>query len=267
MNVHPLSYLDVSLAALLIVLNAIISLVLQLELEKKLALAAVRTVVQLFLVGFVLEWVFHLKRWYIVLALLAMMTVIAGRSAIGRSERRYAGMTWDSVLSMWLSCWAVAAYAIFVVWRGLTPWYDPQTVIPLAGMILGNSLNGISLGLNRLTDELSTRRDQVELLLCLGATRWEAARGSLQQSLRTGMIPILNSMLIVGIVSLPGMMTGQILGGVSPIEAVKYQIVIMFLIAATNALGTLCVVLLAYRRLFNTDHQFLWRKIESSHRD
>ncbi|MEZ6055275.1 MAG: iron export ABC transporter permease subunit FetB [Planctomycetaceae bacterium] len=263
MNTPELSYFDVLAAALLILLNGAISLYLQLGLGRKLAVAAVRTVVQLFLVGFVLEWVFQLQRWPVVLLLAGLMTVIAGLSAVGRSERRYPGMTWDSLLSMWLSCWGVSAYAIFVVWKGMTPWYHPQVVIPLIGMILGNSLNGVSLGLNRLTDDLSNRRDQIELLLVLGATRWEAGQGSLREALRTGMIPILNSMLIVGIVSLPGMMTGQILGGVSPIEAVKYQVVIMFLIAATNALGTLGVVLLAYRRLFNREHQFLWRQIET----
>ncbi len=100
-------------------------------------------------------------------------------------------------------------------------------------------------------------RQQVEALLTLGATRWEAARPLVQQAVRTGLIPTINAMMVVGVVSLPGMMTGQILAGASPVEAVKYQIVIMFLIASATALGTVSVVLLSYRRLFNEHHQFL----------
>jgi putative ABC transport system permease protein len=123
-------------------------------------------------------------------------------------------------------------------------------------MILGNTLNGLSLGLDRLGTELATRRDHVEALLALGATRWEAAREPIRAAVRTGMIPIINAMMVVGIVSLPGMMTGQLLAGVSPIQAVRYQIVILFLIASGTALGTVSVILLSYRRLFNEQHQF-----------
>ncbi len=92
----------------------------------------------------------------------------------------------------------------------------------------------------------------------LGATRWEAARQPMQHAVRTGMIPIINAMMVVGIVSLPGMMTGQILSGASPLEAVKYQIVIMFLIASATALCTVSVILLSFLRLFNAQHQFLY---------
>src|SRR5260370_14082226 len=150
----------------------------------------------------------------------------------------------------------MAALAIAVLVR-VRPWYSPQSAIPLLGMILGNTLNGISLGLDRLGGELGGKRDQVEALLALGATRWEAARRPIQQAVRTGLIPTINAMMVVGIVSLPGMMTGQLLAGASPVEAVKYQILIMFLIASAAALGTVSVVLLSYRRLFNDEHQFL----------
>ncbi len=95
----------------------------------------------------------------------------------------------------------------------------------------------------------------IEGRLALGATRWEAAHPLIVASLNTGMIPTINSMMVMGIVSLPGMMTGQMLAGAAPAAAVRYQIVIMFMIAATTALGTLAVILLAYRRLFNRRHQ------------
>jgi putative ABC transport system permease protein len=128
-------------------------------------------------------------------------------------------------------------------------------------MMLGNTLTGISLGLDRLGEQLSAQRERVELRLSLGATRWEAAREPVREAVRTGMIPILNSMMVVGVVSLPGMMTGQILSGVAPLAAVRYQIVIMFLIAAGTALGTVSVVILSYRRLFSSRHQFLYQRI------
>jgi putative ABC transport system permease protein len=128
-------------------------------------------------------------------------------------------------------------------------------------MVLGNTLNGITVGINTFTESLATRREQVESLLALGASRWEAAQAPVQHAVRTGMIPIINSMMVVGIVSLPGMMTGQLIAGMDPIQAVKYQVVIMFLIASATALGTVAVVLLSFLRLFNADHQFLHARI------
>ena len=155
----------------------------------------------------------------------------------------------------------MAAYAVFAVIRPAGSWYQPQYTIPLLGMILGNSLTAISLGMGRLSEELLRRRGEVETLLALGATRWEAGRDAVRTAIRTGLIPILNTMMVVGLVSLPGMMTGQILSGVDPLDAVKYQIVIMFLIAASTALGVVTSVLLGYRRLFNAWHQFRYERI------
>ncbi len=256
-----LSYVQVALAALLMVINGAISLALRLKLERTLLLATVRTVLQLTLIGMVLEWVFRIDRWYVVLIILGLMTLIAGITAGQRNRRKFPGIWLNTVVSVWAASWLVTAYGLFVVVRHTTSWYEPQYTIPLLGMILGNSLNGTSLGLNAFTETLVAQRDQVESALALGATRWEAARAPLQQAVRTGMIPIINSMMVVGIVSLPGMMTGQLLSGTSPLEAVKYQIVIMFLIGSATALGTVSVVVLSFFRLFNPQHQFLLRRI------
>ncbi|MCA1657198.1 MAG: iron export ABC transporter permease subunit FetB [Actinobacteria bacterium] len=251
-----LSYSQVCLAALLIAVNGVISVLLRLGLERRLFLAAVCTVVQLLFIGLVLEWVFRVGRLHVVIALMMTMTLIAGVAAAQRAHVRYPGIWVNSIVSVWLSSWLMASFALFVI-MPVKPWYSPQHAIPLLGMILGNTLSGISLGLDRLGGELSARRTQVETLLTLGATRWEAARESIRQSVRTGMIPIVNAMMVVGIVSLPGMMTGQLLAGVAPIHAVKYQIVILFLIASGTALGVVSAVLLSYLRLFNDHHQFL----------
>jgi len=251
-----LSFWQLAIAASLVVISGLISLLMQLGLERRLLLAAARTVVQLSLLGLVLEWIFSVGRWHYVIALMVAMTLVAGLSAVRRTERRYAGLLIDSVIAIWASSWCVTAVALFAVVQ-VPSQYLVQYSIPLLGMILHNTLNGISLGIDRFGSELAAKRDEVETLLALGATRWEAAREPIRQAVRTGMIPTINSMMVVGIVSIPGMMTGQLLAGVKPLQAGMYQMVIMFLIAAGASLGTVGVVLLGYRRLFTPDHQFL----------
>ncbi|MGM0490275.1 MAG: ABC transporter permease, partial [Planctomycetota bacterium] len=175
-----LTYTQVALATLLIVINGGISVALHLRLERSLAVAGLRTVVQLLLVGLVLEWVFRVDRWYVVLGLATIMTLIAGATAASRNQRRYPGIWINTILSVWASAWIVTSFALFAVLQGIDTWYQPQYAIPLLGMVLGNTLNGVSVGLNTLTESLVTRREQVESKLALGATRWEAARGPLR---------------------------------------------------------------------------------------
>jgi putative ABC transport system permease protein len=260
MNYQNLSAMDMAIAASLILINGLLSLALKLGLGRQLMLAAVRTVVQLLAIGYVLGWVFEHHYWYVVLPLMCLMTLIAGASAAGRGRRTYAGQRADSILSVWVSSWLVTAVGLFVVIR-IHPWYEPQYAIPILGMILGNTLTGVSLGIERMTQELTSGRNSVEMILALGGSRWEAAQLAVRQAVRAGMTPTLNQMSVVGIVSLPGMMTGQVLAGESPLDAVRYQIVIMFLIAAASALGTVGAVLLTYRRLFSADHRFLQFKL------
>ncbi|MHA6195009.1 ABC transporter permease [Pseudomonas wadenswilerensis] len=260
MTYQSLSYADLAIASALILINGVLSVLLKLQLERRLLLAGIRTVVQLLAIGYVLGWVFQFAHWYVVLPLMCGMTLVAGISASGRRQERHRGLLTDSVVSVWLSSWLVTAIGLFVVLR-VRPWYEPQYAIPILGMILGNTLTAVSLGIERMARELKSHRGQVDMILALGGTRWEAARGAAAQAVRAGMMPTLNQMSVVGIVSLPGMMTGQILAGQSPAEAVRYQIVIMFLIAASSALGTVCAVLLTFNRLFSQDHQFLAHKL------
>ena len=130
-------------------------------------------------------------------------------------------------------------------------------------MVLGNTLNGISLALDRFLDDLQKQRDLVETRLCLGTSAWEASHDLLRNALRTGLIPSINSMAVIGVVSLPGMMTGQILAGVSPGEAVRYQMVIVFMITAAATLGTVIVLLLTFRMLFSPRHQLLLNRLST----
>lgn len=260
MNYQDLSAADLAIAASLILINGALSLMLKLGLERQLLWASLRTVVQLLAVGYVLGWVFAFAYWYVVLPLMCLMTVVAGISAAGRGKRTYAGQLADSIVSVWASSWLVTAIGLFVIIR-IRPWYEPQYAIPILGMILGNTLTGVSLGIERMTQELTSGRNTVEMILALGGSRWEAAQLAARQAVRAGMMPTLNQMTVVGIVSLPGMMTGQVLAGESPMSAVRYQIVVMFLIAASSALGTVCAVLLTFLRLFAADHRFMMHRL------
>lgn len=243
---------ELAVATLLVVAAGVISVVLRLGIERRLAIAAVRTVVQLGLLGLILERVFAIRHPLIIVGILVLMTVFAAREAAGRTSRGYRGIMIDAWLAMAVSCFAVGGVVTQLV-VGVDPWYDPQYVIPLLGMILGNSLTGIALGLDRFLDFLATRHAEIELRLAFGATRGEALAAPLREAVRTGMVPIINAMAAAGIVSLPGMMTGQILAGAPPLQAVSYQIVVMFMIAAAVASGAMLVVLLAGRHFMGAD--------------
>jgi putative ABC transport system permease protein len=250
----PLGALELAIGASLVLVAGLLSLALRLKIERKIAIAATRMVVQLLLVGYVLAWVFAIDSALVLLGVLLVMLIAAGRAAVRRSSRTYPGASAHAFVTLLLAGFATT-FTVTGVIIGVEPWYRPQYVVPLLGMVLGNSLTGISLCLDTLLESLAEAREQVELELSLGATRWEAARAPLTGAIRRGMIPILNAMMVAGVVSLPGMMTGQILEGANPLSAVKYQIVVFFMLAASTALGCILVALFAYRRLFNARHQ------------
>ncbi len=138
-------------------------------------------------------------------------------------------------------------------------WYEARYVLPIAGMVIGNSMTGIALAVERLFADLDARAGEMLGLAALGASVWEMARPSIRTALTAGMIPTINSMAAAGIVFIPGMMTGQILAGADPVEATKYQIVVMLMIAAATAIGAIASVTLMYRRRFTDDGVYLER--------
>ncbi len=251
---------DLALSAGLILVNAAVSIALRLGMEKRLALASVRTVAQLLLIGFILERVFRISTLPALLPVVLLMLLAATHAAVTRPSRKFGGMGLLAFASMTATGLVVTVTGTGLI-IGVEPWFRPSYLIPLLGMVLGNAMNGISLSMDSFLETLAERRGRVEMELALGASRWEAARQPVSEAVRRGMIPIINSMMVVGIVSLPGMMTGQILAGASPIIAVKYQIMIMFMIAAGTAMGSMGMVLMAYRRLFNDRHQLLAERI------
>jgi putative ABC transport system permease protein len=250
----PIGDLELALSAGFVLAAGLMSLWLRLGLGRRLAVASLRTVVQLLLVGYVLRWVFALASPFLVLAVALVMIGAAARAATERPTRTYAGAT-RGAFAMLTATGLVTTIGATQLVIGVHPWWRPQYLIPLLGMVLGNGLTGMSLCLDEMTRYLDVERARVETELALGASRWEAAREPLREAVRRGMIPLLNTMTVVGIVSLPGMMTGQILEGADPLVAVRYQIVILFTIAGATTLGCALFALHAYRRLFDEDHR------------
>ncbi len=251
-----LSYLDLAMASVLLLLNAGLSLRLQLGLEKDIIISALRMSVQLVLVGLVLKVLFAATNPWLTLLAMLIMGAFAGREIMARQRTKFTG--WWGV---GLGSSTMMTAGMIVIVLGLTtqvrpdPWYDPRYATPLFGMILGNTMTGISLGLNTLTTNAVRSRKAIEGALLLGCTRWVAFQPVTREALVSGMMPIINAMAAAGVVSLPGMMTGQILAGVDPTEAVKYQLLIMFLIAGATGSGVLMAVFGGVWRLSDDRHR------------
>jgi putative ABC transport system permease protein len=247
-----LNTIDLLIAAALVLALALLSIRLQMKIGRQLIIAAIRTAVQLTLIGLVLKVLFENATLLWVSLLAFFMLFVAGREVMMRQERRFKGW-WGyaaGTFSMFVSSFAITVFALVVI-LGNDPWYAPQYAIPLLGMLLGNTMNGIAISMDRLTHAAWEQRDIIEARLILGESWDQAISDYRRQAVRSGMIPIINAMAAAGIVSLPGMMTGQILAGALPVDAVKYQILIMFLISAGTGLGTLAAVSLGSRRLFD----------------
>ena len=256
MSAVSLSLWDLALAAMLVMIHAGLSLALQLGLGRQIVLAVIRMVIQLALLGVVLEFLFaRASPWLTALAA-AVMILFAGREAVARQGRKFAGPWGYSIGTS-----AILVAATLVIIFALTtqiqpaPWYDPRYAIPLLGMVLGNTMTGVALGLNTLTATARRDKSAIEAQLCLGAGIWEAMRPTLREAMRSGMLPIVNAMAATGLVSIPGMMTGQILAGAAPAEAIRYQLLIMFLIAGGTGLGVFAAVYAGARRLTDARHR------------
>ncbi|MCF6336833.1 MAG: iron export ABC transporter permease subunit FetB [Gammaproteobacteria bacterium] len=257
-----LSAVDLSLAAGLVLAMAALSWRMQLGLSGQLLIAGTRTVVQLLLIGLVLKALFANVDLLWVAGISLVMLLAAGREVMARQQRRFTGW-WGFGMgtgAMFISSFAITILALTTM-VATDPWYDPQYAVPLLGMLLGNTMSGIALALDRLTTTAWQQRAIIEQRLMLGAPRLDAIAEIRREAMRSGMMPIINSMAAAGLVSLPGMMTGQILAGTPPLEAVKYQILIMFLISAGTGFGVTAALWLASKRLFDDRHRLRLDKL------
>ena len=251
-GVIPLDSFDLSIAAALVVLLAVLTWYLRLGMSYRVLIAGVRTVVQLLILGLVLEYLFTRAHPSLIAVIAVVMVSVAGYEVMSRQHRRFKGI-WGYGLgtaSMFLSSFALTIFTLNVI-VSPQPWYQPQYAIPLLGMMLGNTMTGVALTLDRLTQSAWQQRNIIEQRLMLGQD-WRTAIGDItRDSLRTGLIPIVNSMAAAGIISIPGMMTGQILAGSSPFDAAKYQILIMFMITAGTGFAAVMASWIGAKHLFD----------------
>ena len=250
MNPILLTPVDLAIASVLIVLDGVLSLVLRLGLHRHLAWAALRMVVQLVLIGFILRWVFAIASPLATLAVVLVMVAIAGREVAARPEQRLGrfGNYAVGATAVALATFLTAILALTTAIRP-QPWYDPRYAIPLVGIVLGNVLNSGSIALNSLLGSVMRERAAIEAQLALGASFGLAMRGLIRTSVRRALLPIINQMSAAGVITLPGIMTGQILAGMDPLEAAKYQILVMFLLSGGSGLAAVAVVYLTAMRL------------------
>jgi len=244
-----MSWLALSLSLGFVGLAAIVSRYQELGLEKELAIAVVRTLIQLTIAGYVLSYVFASQHLIFMVLMLALMMGVAAQNAAKRGKgipRALRIVLIGIVISEALSLMLL----LFIGIPG-----TPQYIIPLSGMIIGNSMVASGVTLNRLSSEFKLRRGEVELALSLGAAPKKASLSVVKAAVKAGMIPTIDSMKTVGLVQLPGMMTGQILAGADPIQAVRYQLLVMFMISGATAITSLIVVLQGYRTYFTPEAQ------------
>lgn len=247
-----ISNLQLLFSVSLVIITGIISALLQLGLVKPLLWGTVRAFVQLSLIGYVLTYVFKLNSLLLIIPLIFLMAGVASREATRRISNAPHNPVPMAFLSLIASTFIVGLIVVVII-ISPHPWYSARVMIPIFGMLMGNSMNAIALCLDRLYSEVHAHADEVEQLLCFGATPWEAIITPVKKAVSAGMMPTINSLMIVGLVSLPGMMTGQILAGMNPQSAVRYQFVVMIMMAASVAIGCLLIVGLCYKKIFNQD--------------
>ena len=199
--------------------------------------ALARMLAQLLLIGYVLAWIFGASNGVLVLLVLAIMLLASSWIALGTVPEQRRALLWASVVSITVGGGLTLALITQAVLQ-IDPWYLPNYMIPLAGMVFANAMTAVSLAAERLYAELAH-----------GAS-WQSARLTAYQA---AMIPVINSLFAVGLVSLPGMMTGQILSGVSPLVAARYQIVVMCMIFAASGISTALFLAIIRRRVALAD--------------
>lgn len=247
-----MSYFTLSLTLIFVLIPLVLSRTFNLGLGKDTMIATIRSIVQLLAVGYVLKFVFDSNSLVYIFLMVTLMIVAATHNA----QKKGAGIQGITT--------KVAATLVFVevltqsilIGFGITP-ATAQYIIPISGMVIGNSMVLSILFLNRFTAEVESHQDQTELILSLGGTPKQAIHRQLIQSIKASMIPTIESQKTVGLVQLPGMMSGQIIAGADPIQAVQFQLLIMFLLLTTAAVTSIALGFLSYPTLFNRRMQML----------
>ena len=216
-------------------------------------IGAIRNVIQLTILGYVLTWIFRESNLYISLLSVTIMTLNSAIHTRSRIKSKYRGLFLHQLTASSLSIWPLTLIGSSLL--SADPWWRPDIFLPITGMLLGNSLNGISVGVDHFTHEIREKKHDVLALISLGATTNEATSSLIQRSLYLAMSPSLNAMVTMGVVSIPGMMTGQLIAGNDPLQASFTQMIIMILAAVGTYCGTYLGMRLARTKLINSQGQ------------
>ncbi|MCA1062161.1 iron export ABC transporter permease subunit FetB [Rossellomorea sp. AcN35-11] len=223
--------------------------------EKQIILASFRMTIQLIFAGYILTYIFDNPSPWLTVSIILIMEAFAIRNIFKQVKYEMdRKLKVIAALALLIGTLISLFYFNMVVIH-FSPWYDPRYFIPIAGMIVGNSMTGITLGINTLLGGLKDQREKVEGALMLGATPKAASKSYVDNAFDSAILPTLNNMLGMGIIFLPGMMTGQILSGISPLVAIEYQIAILLGIVGSVALTVIIFILLGYKQLFTKDSQ------------
>ncbi|MCX7904322.1 MAG: iron export ABC transporter permease subunit FetB [Caloramator sp.] len=225
--------------------------------EKEILISSIRMTFQLIIMGFVLVYIINNQSALFTLLIFIFMEVFSVYNIYKRSKVELNLKIKKAVaISMATGSLISLLYFLFIIIR-IDPWYDPRYFIPIAGMLIGNSMTGVALGVNKLVDDIKKRKDEIEMALMLGATPKMAVKEIIDNTFDSAILPTINSMVGMGIVFLPGMMTGQILSGTSPLTAIKYQIAIMLGILGCVAITVILFLQLGYKTYFNEEAQLM----------
>lgn len=246
-----ISILSLAFALIFVVVSLVITFGLRLRMWKEILIASLRTILQLFLAGLVFVFIFKWNIWFVTLILLVGMIVIASFESIRRQKHKKAGMFFMVAFALFVTTSFTLVILLSLVIK-VKPWYEPQYLVSLSGLIVGNSMTAAALVLNRMWGDLKLRQKEVESLLALGASPYQAAGASIRESVKMALIPTINAMMVVGIVKLPGVMTGQIMAGQPPASAIRYQIVVMFFILGAATITAAMTALFGYRMYFTS---------------
>ena len=242
-------------ALLMVAVAALVSELMRISIGKTLMWSAIRALVQLCVMGVIIGYVIRSNNPWLVFGVIAVMLVAAVQITLSRAKGIPKGLAGPVLLSLVITMLLMISLVTELVVRP-HPWYAPQLVVPLTGMLLGNTVSALAVGLSRFYESMNERRDEVDTLLALGATPWEAARPSIVSSIRLGLLPTTASLASCGIVTIPGMMAGQVIAGGDPLNAAKYQFVVLAAIAALTLVADALIMTMTYRTCFTDKDQY-----------
>ena len=244
MNSHNITNESLALALMLVVVAILISHKEKLALEKDILWSVGRAIIQLIIVGYVLKYIFSVDDASLTLLMVLFICFNAAWNAQKRSK--YIAKAFIS---------SFIALAVLILSGSIE--FIPMQVIPIAGMIAGNAMVAVGLCYNNLGQRVISEQQQIQEKLSLGATPKQASAILIRDSIRAALIPTVDSAKTVGLVSLPGMMSGLIFAGIDPVKAIKYQIMVTFMLLSTASLSTIIACYLTYRKFYNSRHQLV----------